>query len=185
MNIQISKDQGQGRIGGTLLVELPDFKRTLPIRLGGGMLLSPDVVIHDMNAEAEKAKEAAGVAQSTVVIPPAQNAIDVNKVIKQTIAKENETPPPGVGPLLRWSVANQLPVFGYIVYRADAEAGPFLRVNKETIKKAVDDDGAQSGNYQWRDNSAISGKTYWYSVGMIKEDGEKVALTGVQKIIAK
>lgn len=184
LSVLISNDQMQGRVGGTLSVELPDFKRTLPIRLGGGMLLSPDVVIHDIKTENEKAREAAGVAKSTVVAPAKSKEIDVKQAIKQTIAKENDVPPPGTGPLLRWGVANQNFVFGYVIYRADAERGPFLRVNKATIKTAAND-GAQSGTYQWRDNSAVPGKTYWYSIGMVKEDGEKVTLSTAQKVVAK
>ena len=181
----IAKDQMQGRVGGVLSVELPEFNHTLPIQLGGGLLLAPEVKIRDMDKEGEKAREEHGKAQSTVDVPTQQNNVDVKQVIKQAIQKKDEaTPPPGKGPLLRWSVANQNSVHGYIIYRAAAEAGPFLRVNTAIIS-AVDDDSAMSGAYQWRDNSTESGKTYWYSIGMVKDDGEKVALTGAQKVEAK
>ena len=48
-----------------------------------------------------------------------------------------------------------------------------------------DDSGNAAGSYQWRDNSAEAGKAYWYSIEMVKGNGEKQQLTGSQKIVAK
>lgn len=182
ITILIANDQAQGRIGGTLFVELPEFKQTLPIRLGAGILLDPSVKIHDLDEEQKKAAETA--SKSAAPALPATNAIDVKQAIQQTIARKDETPPAGKGPLLRWSVANQLLVYGYIIYRSESETGPFVRVNPQTIRKQNDAD-SQSGSYQWRDNTAVSGKTYWYSITTVNEDGKKVELSGPQKVVAK
>ncbi|GAA0705835.1 hypothetical protein [Dokdonella soli] len=183
VRLRVTNDQALGRLQGVLNVELPDFKRTLPIEVVG-MLLSPEVKVHDFNEEVEKAREAKGAAQSVAASPTQPKGIDITQAIKQTVNKEADVPPPGKGPLLRWSVANEGSIYGYIVYRADAETGPFLRINKEMIR-VIDDGGNAAGSYQWRDNSAESGKVYWYSIGMVKGNGEKQPLTGAQKIIAK
>lgn len=182
VRVKISKDQMLGRVGGVLYIELPDFKRRLPIRMGGGLLLNAETQVHDLNKEQEKARIESSPAQSAAEPSAASTKVDIAKAIGKKI-QEQEMPPSGTGPLLRWSVAHETPVFGYIIYRADADTGPFLRVNKETIRAASD--AESTGNYQWRDNSAQPGKTYWYQIGMIKSDGEKADLSGAQRVVAK
>jgi hypothetical protein len=184
VQLVIAKDQPQGRVNGVLSIELPDFKQTLPIELGGGLLLTPDVKIRDMNEE--KALQERGQLQSKVDSPTTQKSVDVKQAISQVIQKkaQEQAPPPGNGPLLRWSVAHQIGYYGYIIYRADLETGPSQRVNKDVIRIS-NDEGSDAGSYQWRDNSAESGKTYWYSIGIVKDDGEKVPLSSAQKVVAK
>jgi len=59
-----------------------------------------------------------------------------------------------------------------------------VRVNKDVILVVQEGDD-KAGGYQWRDNTAESGKTYWYSIGVINRNGSKQDLTGAQKVIAK
>ncbi|MEO6102311.1 MAG: hypothetical protein ABIP44_01565 [Pseudoxanthomonas sp.] len=181
LRITVANDQPQGRLQGSLSIQLPDFKRTLPIELVG-MLLTPEYKVHDLSDELEKSGAAKSAAPATSSAQAPE--LDLKNAIKQTINEDQSGPPPGTGPLMRWSVANESSVHGYIIYRAEAEEGPFLRVNK-TLIKAVNEDGAGTGSYQWRDNTAVSGKAYWYSIGMVKGTGEKVPLTGAQKVVAK
>ncbi len=91
--------------------------------------------------------------------------------------------PAGRGPLLKWSVAHEGAVYGYAIYRADAESGPFVRVSKETLRTSDDDD--QGSDYRWRDTSAEPGKTYWYYVAALQNDGHKRKLSDPQKVVAK
>jgi hypothetical protein len=107
--------------------------------------------------------------------------LDLARAITQEVASENEKPPAGRGPLLRWTVDNQSNAHGFLVWRADSEDGPLLRVNNELIKVMEN----PAGTYQWRDNSAVSGKTYWYAIGYVNIDGEKIDLSGRQKVTAK
>ena len=74
-------------------------------------------------------------------------------------------------------------IHGYAIYRAESESGPFVRINKDTIATTAIGEGGAS--YQWRDNTATSGKTYWYYVGLLNKDGSKGNLTPPQKAIAK
>ncbi len=171
--------QGQtlGQLKGQLSVELPEYKRTLPI-IVWGMYVGADTKVRSFEEEAAKnaAAEASKGAQS---ISPA----GMQSAIKHAIKSASTTSPPGNGPLLKWNVANEQMIYGYIIYRSDQEDGPFLRVNNETIKAAAED-GVNS-DYQWRDNSAQSGNVYWYSIGMVYKDGHKQQLTGPQKVLAK
>jgi hypothetical protein len=45
-------------------------------------------------------------------------------------------------------------------------------------------DGVTS-TYAWRDDSAVSGKTYWYYIGLLNRDGTKQQLSGPQAVKAK
>jgi len=176
VHIDIANDQTQGHLGDVLSIELPDAKQVLPIRIEG-MLLSPEVPVHDINKEIED-KEQGGSSSSASA---ASDKLDLTQTIKQTVAEANEVAPPGEGPLLRWAVANQDDVYAFIIWRADSEQGPMRRVNDELIKMVP----GGSGNYQWRDNSAVSGKTYWYQIGYVKSDGSKADLSGRQRVVAK
>ena len=99
---------------------------------------------------------------------------------------EKFTPPPAVrdaepgdGPLLKWQVEAEKQAYGYAVFRAEAENGPFLRVSRPIIKRiSADSTGA---SYAWRDKTAQAGKTYWYYVTTVYTDGHRVRLSPVIK----
>lgn len=181
LQLTISPDQPQGRIDGVLTVDLPDYGRSLPIPVLG-MLLDPKVKVHDMNAELEKARETSGQAVSKVESPKTA-PVDIKQAISEKV-REPDAPPPGDGPLLRWTVANEGSVYGYVIYRSDTQDGPAQRVSPEFIRASEDQPGVPVA-YQWRDTSAVSGKTYWYSIGFVKRNGKKEALGAPQKVVAK
>lgn len=181
VHLRIGDDQTTGEVGGIVSVDLPDYKRKLPIYVWG-MLVGANTQVKDFNKEMEKVAEQRAKAGGESKVDGGSK-IDLKQAIKQSIASAAAPePPPGHGPLLKWSVAHEELVFGYAIYRADAEAGPFLRINDETIS-AVNTDGGSA--YQWRDTSAESGKTYWYYVGVLNKDGTKQQLSGPQKVVAK
>lgn len=179
LRIDVSDDQPNGRVFGRVMVELPDASRTLPVQLVG-MLLPPDYPVHDVNKEMEKSQASAG---ETTAAPAAEPAMRVGDAIRAAVTQE-PAHPSGKGPLLRWSVANEKPIYGYMIYRADSESGPFVRIN-DTIVRAERADNGVVGKYAWRDNTAESGKTYWYSIGTIRNDGAREDLTPKQKVVAK
>jgi len=180
LRVVVDNKQQQGRLVGKLLVDLPDFERTLPIEVVG-MLLAPDTKVHDLNAEMEK--RAVGGATSEALGTGLTGSVDLQQALVRA-SSEDLVPPPGEGPLLRWSVANDATIHGYIIYRSDAEHGPFLRVNKDLVR-AIEDASQTTASYQWRDTSAVSGQTYWYEIGTVNINGDKAALSGAQKVVAK
>ena len=175
VKLVISREQPVGRLQGTLEVELPDRKKTLPIEFVG-LLLSPEAKVHNLD---EMMQEHADGAKSSAAKPAQQIGAEIANSIKRA------TPPaPGNGPLLRWAVQHEDPIFGYVIYRADAESGSFVRINTDIVRASAE--GAdKSGAYQWRDNTARSGKTYWYQIGIVNRDGSKKDLTGAQRVVAK
>ncbi|RYD15343.1 MAG: hypothetical protein EOP90_08080 [Lysobacteraceae bacterium] len=179
LRIVVSDAQPTGRVFGRVIVELPDSARKLPVQLVG-MLLPPDYPVHDMNKEMESSNAAEGGATP---VAPAQPAVRVGDALRAAVTQEPAMPP-GKGPLLRWSVANEKPIYGYMIYRADREEGPYVRINESIIRTEGAASGAV-GKYAWRDDSATAGKTYWYSIGTIRNDGSREDLTTKQKVVAK
>ena len=90
--------------------------------------------------------------------------------------------PPGTGPVLRWSVANEQTLYGYLIYRAEHENGPWQRVNERIIPVLGHDDAPS--DYAWRDTSAVKGKTYWYFIKTLANNGSKQKLTEAHKVVA-
>jgi hypothetical protein len=176
VHLKVSNDQGAGKLDGVLKVELPGYERALSIELTG-MLLSPDTPVHKMEDLLEQSAKG-GESRST-----SPSSIQLSTALKSSVRKE-DPPPSGNGPLLKWAVAHQGTTYGYVIYRAEAESGPFLRINGEIIP-VVEQGEDKSGNYQWRDNSAESGKTYWYSIGIISSGGNRQDLSGPQRVVAK
>jgi hypothetical protein len=174
ISLSISNDQPQGRLLGKLEIELPELQKTLPVEVFG-LMLAPETKIHDLSE-----LEPASGAQSSAEVPAETKLTDA----LANAVKAEEPPPPGNGPLLRWSVAHQTRVYGYLIYRAETDNGPLKRVNKEIIP-AVAEGKKFSGDYQWRDVKTEPGKTYWYQIGIVNRDGSKEDLSGRQKVVAK
>ena len=175
VRLRISKDQPQGALADTISIKLAGTHQVVPVRVEG-LLLAPDTKVHNLNEEAEQ-RRVSGLTTS----PAVASGVDLSKAIGQSVTEEGDVPLPGTGPLLRWAVENQDDIHGFIVWRADSEGGPMLRLNDELVPAIRNG----SGKYQWRDNSAASGKTYWYSIGYVRNDGTKVDLSGRQKATAK
>jgi hypothetical protein len=175
IKLHIGKDLKLGGFTGVARVQLPEFKQWLPIRFSGTALppgidpVNPDEGV----LSAESAPEA-----------PRSSSPDIRSAIRSQVRNANALAPEGHGPLLRWSVADEAAVYGYYILRSDRQDGPFVKVNSATIKADIYETGIANA-YQWRDNSAVPGNVYWYSVGTLYRDGRKEDLTSPQRVVAK
>jgi hypothetical protein len=172
LTLKLTKNQ-PGSIKGNLFVTLPDTKQKLKISVRG--------LLVDKNFETKpldpKAQEQSSHASSTA------KELDLATAIKGVVNDSPQQSPPGDGPLLNWSVANGQLIHGFQIFRSNSEQGPFTLLNASTIpNKAVD---GSTEAYQFRDNTAASGKTYWYYIGIVYIDGHKQQLTSPQKVVAK
>jgi hypothetical protein len=180
IRVRIPPSQPTGQVGGLISVELPDFGRSLSI-YAWGMLLAPDVKIVDLYEEMNKRKLNSVDGKKD----GSDDQVDIGSLLKSSVvpAPAELVPPPGKGPLVKWSVANEEMLYAYSVFRAKAEDGPYVRVNKSLIR--VLPGSARAGRYQWRDTNASSGTTYWYYVGYVDRSGKKAKLTAPQKVVVK
>lgn len=173
IKLTVSNKQPLGKLVGVLNVELPDFQRILPINLYG-VMLSPETKIQELDqlflTQGNKSRVA-------------EDGLDLKHALADAV-KEPLPTLPGSGPLLRWSVSHQNRVYGYLLYRSESESGELNRVSKDVVvaTKLSDD---VSGDYQWRDSGAISGRTYWYQIRMLLKDGTKEDLGGRHKVVVK
>jgi hypothetical protein len=174
LRLAILDTQPLGMVSGRLRIELPEYHRDISLAVGG-LLLKRDTVVKDMDEKADK-----GNPQSAQTTP--STSLDLSKALRSATKRVDSADPPGHGPLLKWSVANEELVYGYLIYRGDSETGPFVRVNDAIIRALNEDD---SSEYKWRDASAVSGRTYWYYIGVLKQSGVRQDLTGPQKVVAK
>jgi hypothetical protein len=176
ISVNVANDQKGGVLRGKLLVEVPEWHRELTVNIGG--LYMPDSVkVHSLEEVMQKNSKASAEP------PP----VDLKSALRKSTeaAPSPAVDPPGHGPLLKWQVSNENNIYGYLIYRGDVENGPFLRVNKGIVRvEAGKGDGVTSA-YAWRDDSATSGKTYWYYIGMLYRDGTKQQLSGPQEVKAK
>lgn len=179
ISVKVTDDQPGGRVQGKLLIDLPDYHRQLWMEVYG-FYLPESVKVHSLDEAMQKNSKS-----SSAEPPPLDLKSALQKSTQANSAPPPMADPPGHGPLLKWQVSNENNVYGYLVYRSDAENGPFLRVNEDIVHvDGTKGDGVTS-TYAWRDNSAMAGKTYWYYVGLLYRDGTKQQLSGPQPVKAK
>ena len=76
------------------------------------------------------------------------------------------------GVVLKWSPPyNPADQIGFIVYRSEAAAGPFIPVVTSPVKAN-----------EYTDTNVIKGKPYWYKVALMMSNGRLSALSAVQTI---
>lgn len=98
-------------------------------------------------------------------------------------ARGEETPaakPEKLKNTLRWSMASEVDNFGFDVYRAEKEEGPFERLTAEPIAGAGTTD--EVTYYEYVDDTIEPDKTYWYYVESISTRGERERFTPIYKV---
>lgn len=161
----------RGAIFGKVRISLPAFKGDLTIGYSG-IAIGKDTQIRDLDEDMK-----ASANQPTSLSSIIRSGIEVRKPLEGAV-------PDGSGPLIKWQVANEQPIYGYEVYRAESANGPFYRVNERIVAKLAADLDIGS-IYRWRDLTAAAGKTYWYYVGTVYSDGRKQVLSTPQKVLAQ
>jgi len=173
------EDQQPGSIKGHVWIELPEFHQRLHLAVWG-LLVPKDSKVKNLDEMRAAQETVSGEGQSPTKSLDLQHAV---KAAVSTAANTNVAPPPGTGPLLKWTIANGQAIHGFQIFRSSDENGPFVLLNQKSIPSTAQ--SQDSVSYQWRDTSATSGKTYWYYIGILYNDGHKQQLTGAQKVVAK
>ena len=176
LNLRISDKPPYGTIKGNVFVELPDEHKRLKVAIRG-LLVKKDFKVKTLDPNQP------GAASTTGATTGSPSQVDVSKALRNVVEQAGETSPAGTGPLLKWTVSNGLVIHGFQIFRSDKEEGPFVLLNQATVRSKAEDDGPVL--YQYRDNAAVSGKTYWYYIGTVYGDGHKKQLTQPQKVVAK
>jgi hypothetical protein len=84
--------------------------------------------------------------------------------------------------IVRWKT-NDVSNFGYDIFRAESEAGPFVKVNDRPVPGYLQPGSVQT--FEYEDRAIDPRKDYWYYVGSITLLGERVRFTPTLKAPAK
>lgn len=174
IRIKVSDRQPSGAVKGNIWLTAPDYKQKFPVALWG-LLVPKDFKVQTLDATKAGAENKS----------PTTAAPDLLKELSK-MSQQGATamePPPGVGPLLKWTVANGGRVFGFQIFRSESEGGTERLMDPELVRSGTD--GNEPMNYQWRDTSSERGKAYWYSVRIVNRDGTMETLVTPHKIVAK
>ena len=131
---------------GSLLVKVSGEADVLPLTYGG-MVVSPETRVEELDA-------------STLAPPPRPAATSAPG------APPADAPAPPRG--LSWRSRNDEDLYGYLVYRADREIGPFRRVS-DVIR--VQTERGTDHRYAFDDPTAVAGRTYFYYLDTIDPRG--------------
>jgi hypothetical protein len=187
LKARLRDDLPRGPFRGELQVNLPDYGHTLPITFGGLVVAKTSEIRKMPESVVPNADKPVATKDDEREVPPASASQPnlsglLRDAAAQARAQVTLEVPPGTGPLLKWQVANEQQVYGYLINRSDNDKGPFVRINPDVIKAASSGSG---WSYAWRDNSAEGGKTYWYFISVINKSGQIEPLSNPQKILAK
>ena len=83
---------------------------------------------------------------------------------------------------LTWKT-NDVSNFGYDIYRAESEAGPFVKINEQPVPGTLKPGKVQTFRYE--DRAIDPHKDYWYYVECITLAGERLRFTPILKAPAK
>jgi hypothetical protein len=165
--IHVADSQPAGFFKNELDVALPDRNKHLTLTLWG------------VFGEKPRPGETPAPMRMTKVQIPDPNAKPDGDAPPMKVQPD----PPGTGPLLKWVIAHQDSVRGYQVFRGDSPDGAFELMNAEIIPTL--ENGSGSVAYRWRDTKAVQGQTYWYYIAVLYKSGDRRALSGPQKTVAK
>lgn len=177
ISLTVSDDQPSGTIKGRLWVDLPDEKQRLPINLWG-LIVAKDFKIGTIDDSAHSDGTSSPVEGQ-------EKPLDVMSTLKSNAASTASAelpPPPGNGPLLKWVISNGASIYGFQIFRSSFENGPFTLLTPDPIRATKANDAL---TYQWRDSAAVSGRSYWYYIGIVNMDGSKASLSKPKEIVAK
>lgn len=133
---------------GSLLVKIEGDAEVVPLAYGG-LVVAPQARVQDLDAAAVAPPPAAPAAPA---VPPAADA------------PAAAPPPRGIS----WRARNDEDLYGYLVYRADKEIGPYRRVS-DVIR--VGTERGVDHRYVFDDPTAVPGRTYFYYLDTIDRRG--------------
>lgn len=100
-----------------------------------------------------------------------------------SVASPTPAPAPRLANTIRWSTASEVDNFGFDVYRAESEEGPFLRLTASPVAGAQTSDEPHA--YQFVDGTIAPGTVYFYYVESISLAGQRERFTPVIRAPAK
>ena len=138
-----------------------DLRRhLLPILAAASLLLLPTLVTVAQESAEDDAETEAAEARDD-----------------QTAAADENGDGEPYANTLKWTTASEVENFGYDVYRATSEDGPFERITEQPIPGAGTTDEPTA--YEWADDTIDPHTQYWYYVESISMSNERERFTPI------
>ena len=112
-----------------------------------------------------------------------QDAKDEGAAPEESSGKASNAEGQRLANTLRWSTASEVESFGFDVYRADAQEGPFRRLTASPIPAAGTSDVPTA--YAYVDDTIEPDREYFYYVESISLTGERERFTPVIRAAPK
>lgn len=74
------------------------------------------------------------------------------------------------GATITWETASEVDTAGFNLYRSESPDGPWVKINDALIPPS--EDPVSGGKYSFKDESAESGKTYYYQLEEVELSGK-------------
>ena len=71
--------------------------------------------------------------------------------------------------VVEWTTASELDTAGFNIYRSDSADGEFVRINQSLIPASSD--SLTGGSYEFKDSNVTPGKTYYYVLEDVDNNG--------------
>jgi hypothetical protein len=81
--------------------------------------------------------------------------------------------------LLRWAAGNERGVYGYIIYRAQAAEGPFVRLNSTVVRMQDGEPDGDVRRYRYADTTVEDGVEYFYVIDVVGVNARRKRLPGM------
>lgn len=122
------------------------------------------------------APKAAAPESVAAAVKPAETVAVAKEIPEGECGEQTKVAPDQrVANTARWTTASEQDNFGFDVYRADAEKGPFTKLTKDPIVGAGTSD--ETHKYEFHDDSIDPCKGYWYYVEGISTGGARAKFT--------
>ena len=145
---------------GTLRVTIAG--ETEPLTLSyGGLVIAPQTQVRTLGEGDGTFAEPRAPAEDRDAVTPAPAA--------QPLPSPPQAPAATSLPRLSWKAQNDETFYGFIVYRADKEIGPFRRVSPVIRSQA---EAGATHQYEFADTTALPGRTYFYYLDTIDRRGQ-------------
>jgi hypothetical protein len=146
---------------GRLRVRVRGESEPLPLDFAA-IVAARDAHVTDLGELAPAAPPAGDATPGPVPMPSAPSNAG-----EQVVAGTSGLP----AARIRWEATKEDMVFGYLVYRSESRAGPFVRASREIVR--VPSDGKLHHTYLWLDRDVRPGVTYYYYIDTVGTGGGK------------
>jgi hypothetical protein len=182
LRLKLPASDVKGVFSGKVLMEFPSLSKSAELNFRG-LRVARSAQIRDLNKPE--------VSQQPLVQPKfidqlntaiAQSATAAESKVDVPKESSEASVPSGTGPLLRWQVAHESNIYGYLIYRCEQRDAGCTRVNQDIVKVHA---GGENSKYAWRDTTALVGSKYWYFISTLHMNGKKERLSDPVEVTAK